>query len=141
METRTKTRENTCPYLVVDNIIEFQGKIGLIERKNYPRGWALPGGFVDYGEKTETAAIREAKEETGLEVKIKYLLGVYSDPDRDPRGHMVSVAYVSEGFGEAKAGDDAKNFTWITLEDALKMNLTFDHKKILEDYNKSLVRR
>jgi ADP-ribose pyrophosphatase YjhB (NUDIX family) len=83
-----------CPLIAVDVIIEIDGRIVLIERKNYPPGWAIPGGFVDVGESVEAAAIREMREETGLDVELTDLLGVYSRPDRDPRGHTVSIVYV-----------------------------------------------
>jgi len=107
--------------------------IVLIERKNPPYGWALPGGFVDYGESLEKAAVREAREETSLEVELLYQLGAYSDPGRDPRHHTISVVFVGRASGEPKAADDAKNagvFTRQTLPD----HLAFDHAHILRDY-------
>ncbi len=109
-------------------------RIVLVERKNYPEGWALPGGFVDYGERAEHAAIREAREETGLDVELTGLLGVYSHPDRDPRSHTLSVVYMAYTLdqGALKAGDDAlkaRFFNWHDLPD-----LVFDHKKIINDF-------
>lgn len=109
-------------------------RIVLVERKNYPEGWALPGGFVDYGERAEHAAIREAREETGLDVELTGLLGVYSHPDRDPRSHTLSVVYMAYTLdqGALKAGDDAlkaRLFSWHDLPD-----LVFDHEKIINDF-------
>ena len=128
------------PYLTTDGIIEvydsvdnFQG-IVLIERKNPPLGLALPGGFVDRGESVEDALRREMKEETGLNVEIKQLLGVYSDPARDPRLHTASVVYIAKAHGMPKAGDDAKKTMLIKPEDIELDKLVFDHAKIIEDY-------
>jgi 8-oxo-dGTP diphosphatase len=124
------------PLLTVDIIIELTdkpaGSVLLIERKNPPYGWALPGGFVDVGETVEQAAVREAYEETGLEVSLKKLLGVYSDPSRDERGHTASIVYIAEAKGNPVAGDDAKN---VQCFECLKLpELVFDHKLILSDY-------
>lgn len=106
----------------------------LIERKNFPHGWALPGGFVDYGESLESAALREAREETSLEVELLYQLGAYSDPERDPRQHTITVVFVAaEKGGEPKASDDAKGLGTFR-RDNLPERLAFDHAKILEDY-------
>jgi len=105
----------------------------LIKRKNPPFGWALPGGFVDYGESLEVAAVREAEEETSLKVDLQYQLGAYSDPTRDPRFHTISVVFVARATGEPRAADDAIElgiFTRASLPD----NLAFDHGKILQDY-------
>ena len=130
------------PYLITDGIIEiyregkFQG-IVLIERKNPPLGLALPGGFVDRGERVEEALVREMLEETGLKVRIKRLLGVYSDPDRDPRFHTASVVYVAEAEGEPKGADDAKRADIYPIEKIPMEKLVFDHAKILEDYLRS----
>lgn len=123
--------------LTVDVVIELldePGRIVLIERGNAPFGWALPGGFVDIGETVEQAAVREAKEETGLEVCLKQLLGVYSDPARDPRGHTCSVVFIAEAKGKPVAGDDAKNLSAFAL-DSLPP-LAFDHSVILNDYRR-----
>jgi 8-oxo-dGTP diphosphatase len=124
------------PLLAVDLIIENadrdDGRVLVIERRNDPVGWSLPGGFVDVGETVETAAIREAREETGLEVELVTLLGVYSDPRRDPRGHSVSVAFVARAHGTPSAGDDAKSSRWI--DPTTPPQLVFDHDQILRDY-------
>lgn len=125
------------PLLAADAIIElvdFPGRpIVLIERANPPYGWAIPGGFVDVGEIVELAAVREAREETGLEVQLIALLGIYSDPARDTRGHTVTAVYVVEAAGTPVAADDAKNAQWFTL-DALPETLAFDHAQVLADY-------
>ena len=125
------------PQIAADIIIELKDKPGrpiiLIERKNPPYGWALPGGFVDVGERIETAAIREAKEEVCLDITLLALLGLYSDPARDDRGHTVSAVYVAEASGEPVAADDAKNLAIFSL-DALPESLAFDHAQILADY-------
>ena len=107
--------------------------IVLIRRKNPPHGWALPGGFVDVGESLEHAAVREAEEETALRVTLKILLGCYSDPCRDPRGHIASVVYVAEAEGEPRAQDDAAGVAMFSPE-ALPSPLAFDHARILRDY-------
>lgn len=126
------------PLLTADIIIELPDLPGqpivLIERRNPPLGWAIPGGFVDLGETLEQAALREAKEETGLAVKLKTLLGLYSDPKRDPRGHTVTAVYVAEAHGTPKAGDDAgKAQAFDPLKPPL---LVFDHGLILGDYRR-----
>ena len=122
------------PFPTVDIIIEVNDGIILIERKNPPFGWALPGGFVDYGESLEDAAIREAKEETSLEVHSLQLLGCYSDPDRDSRMHTISAVYVGRGVGTPSASDDALNLATFRL-DSLPKQLCFDHALILSDYS------
>ncbi len=121
------------PFPTVDIIIEVQGGIVLIERKNPPHGWALPGGFVDYGESLEAAAVREAREETSLEVSNLRLLGCYSDPRRDERMHTISTVYIADGCGQPQAADDAANLG-IFRPDRLPETLCFDHAAILEDY-------
>ena len=123
------------PLLTVDIIIEINGKIVLIQRANPPYGWALPGGFVDYGESLESSAIREAKEETGLEVTLTGLLGVYSRPDRDPRFHTLSVVYLAGGSGVLEGGDDAARAR-IFSPTALPEPMAFDHSEIVRDYLK-----
>lgn len=121
------------PVPTVDTIIRYLGGIILIQRKNPPEGWALPGGFVDYGETLEAAAAREAKEETGLDIKLIRQFHTYSDPSRDPRQHTISTVFIAEASGEAKAGDDAAELETF-LRDRLPDNIVFDHKQILEDY-------
>ena len=125
------------PLLAADIIIEMEDRperpILLIERKNPPLGWALPGGFVDVGECLEHAAIREALEETSLHVTLTTLLGCYSAPWRDPRGHTVSAVYVAEARGEPQARDDALHVSLFSLA-TLPASLTFDHATILDDY-------
>ena len=130
------------PFPTVDVIIELEGGIVLIQRKNPPYGWALPGGFVDYGESLEEAAIREAKEETSLNVELISQLGAYSDPDRDPRQHNISVVFVARNKGKGKpaASDDALE-VGIFDADSLPKELAFDHSKILKDYFESLSSR
>ncbi len=126
------------PALTVDIIIEMTDRPGrpivLIERKYPPHGWALPGGFVDVGERLEQAAVREALEETSLKVRLKSLLGCYSDPRRDERGHTVSAVYVAEARGEAKAEDDAARLALYEPDQLLAR--AFDHGLILEDYRR-----
>ena len=121
------------PFPTVDIIIEVEGGIVLIERKNEPRGWALPGGFVDYGETLEAAAMREALEETSLPVTDLRLLGCYSDPGRDPRQHTISTVYVARSSGVPAAADDAASLAVFPVSD-LPAVLCFDHRKILDDY-------
>ncbi len=122
------------PKLTVDGVIFKSNKILLIKRKNPPFKdiWALPGGFVEYNEKTEDAVVREIFEETGLKTKVKSLLGVYSDPSRDPRGHTVSVVYVLvSGDEKVVAGDDASLAKFFNVDDLPE--LAFDHKVIIND--------
>ncbi len=125
------------PPLAVDIVIELLDRPGrpivLIERKHEPLGWALPGGFVDVGERVEEAAVREAAEETNLGVTLDALLGVYSGPDRDPRGHTVSIVYIAQAKGQPTAMDDAAALKVYTL-DQLPSQLAFDHAQILSDY-------
>src|SRR6266852_7517462 len=122
-----------CPPIAADIIAEIGDRIVLIERKNFPHGWAIPGGFVDFGETVEHAAIREAREEISLAVEIRALLGVYSRPDRDPRGQTITVVYVARASGTPRAADDAKT---VALFDPRKppSPLAFDHAEILGDY-------
>ncbi|HLW74017.1 MAG TPA: NUDIX hydrolase [Gammaproteobacteria bacterium] len=126
------------PSLAADVIIELLDEPGrpvvLIERRNPPLGWAIPGGFVDVGETLEQAAVREAEEETGLKVKLKVLLGMYSHPARDPRGHTVTAVYIGEAHGRPRAGDDAGK---AEAFDPLKPpQLVFDHGVVLGDYRR-----
>ena len=125
------------PLLTVDIIIELTDQPGspvvLIERRNPPYGWALPGGFVDRGETLEAAAIREAKEETCLDVDLLHHLGNYSDPQRDKRFHTVSSVYIAHAQGTPQAADDAINLKTYTLEQ-IPAQLAFDHDRILRDY-------
>lgn len=121
------------PIPTVDIIIELKGGIVLIERKNPPDGWALPGGFVDYGETLESAAVREAREETGLDVELIRQFHTYSDPQRDPRHHTVTTVYVAKAQGTAIAGDDAKA-AGVFEKEGLPEKIVFDHKEILNDY-------
>jgi 8-oxo-dGTP diphosphatase len=125
------------PTPTVDIIIELIDRphrpIVLIERQNEPFGWAIPGGFVDYGESVETAAKREAQEETGLQVELIEQFYVYSDPNRDPRQHTMSVVFIATATGEPQSGDDAKALevfeSW-----RIPSNLCFDHDRIMRDY-------
>jgi len=122
------------PKLTVDGIVLKDGEILLVKRKKQPfeNMWALPGGFVNYGEKTENAAIREMFEETGLKTKINHLIGVYSDPNRDPRGHTVSVVYLLDVYeGKLKGGDDALEAKFFDLNNL--PDLSFDHENIIKD--------
>jgi 8-oxo-dGTP diphosphatase len=125
------------PFPTVDIIIRKEENIVLIKRKNPPLGWALPGGFVDYGESLETAATREAKEETGLEVSNLLQFRAYSEPDRDPRQHNISFVFTAVGHGNLKGGDDAAEAVFFPL-DSLPEPLCFDHGKILEDYREAV---
>lgn len=121
------------PFPTVDIIIRIGEQIVLIERRNPPYGWALPGGFVDYGESLEAAARREAKEETGLEIVRLEQFRAYSDPARDPRQHTISVVFTALGKGAMLAGDDATRARLFAL-DQLPHKLCFDHDRILTDY-------
>jgi len=114
------------PLLTVDIIIEVDQYVVLIERKNPPYGWALPGGFVDYGEPLETAAIREAKEETSLDIKLIEQFHTYSKPDRDPRHHTVSTVFLAKAEGTPIASDDAKS-VGLFIKDTLPDPIAFDH--------------
>ena len=122
------------PVPTVDIIIELEDKrIVLIRRKNPPPGWALPGGFVDYGESAEAAAVREAREETGLEVSLLEQFHTYSDPDRDPRQHTLSVVFIARASGEPRGADDAAEARGVD-PDKLPEPMAFDHERIISDY-------
>jgi ADP-ribose pyrophosphatase YjhB (NUDIX family) len=121
------------PLPTVDIVIMVTGGIVLIKRKNPPFGWALPGGFVDYGESLEQAAVREAREETSLDIELVSQLGAYSDPKRDPRHHTVTVVFIARATGEPFAADDAVEIG-IFHQKNLPKPLAFDHEKIIEDF-------
>ena len=120
------------PVPTVDIIIEVDRSIVLIKRKNPPHGWALPGGFVDYGESYETAAVREVEEETGITVRNLQQFRTYSDPDRDPRQHTASTVFIAQADKHPIAGDDAAEAELFTKENLPE--LVFDHSKIVADY-------
>ncbi len=121
------------PAPTVDALIERDGQIVLVHRRFEPIGWALPGGFVDPGEKVGDAAVREAKEETGLDITLGALLHVYSDPRRDPRRPTLSVVFTATATGTIAAGDDAADARWFPL-DSLPSPVVFDHAAIIADY-------
>jgi len=122
------------PFPTVDIIIEIEGRgVVLIKRKNDPIGWAIPGGFVDYGESLEEAAVREASEETGLQVELRRQMHTYSDPHRDPRHHTITTVFIATATGEPIAADDALE-AGIFTEKTLPEPIVFDHRNILEDY-------
>ncbi len=121
------------PIPTVDIIIEVQGGIVLIKRKNPPHGWAIPGGFVDYGESLEDAATREAREETSLDINLLRQFHTYSDPDRDPRFHTITTVYIASGKGTPLASDDAASLGVFNREN-LPEPIAFDHGRILDDY-------
>ena len=138
MESCRPPRRYRNPFPTVDIIIEIRDARGregivLIERKNPPPGWALPGGFVEYGESLETAAVREAWEETSLRVRLVEQLGTYSDPARDPRRHTISTVFIARAEGTPAARDDAKNLGIFTRRE-IDFPLAFDHAEILKDY-------
>jgi ADP-ribose pyrophosphatase YjhB (NUDIX family) len=127
------TDKYLTPAPTVDIIIETGEGIVLIKRRNPPYGWAIPGGFVDYGENVEHAALREAKEETGLDVSLTRLLGVYSDPARDPRFHTISTVFIGTAEGMPVGHDDAEEAR-VFSPDNLPEPLAFDHARILAYY-------
>lgn len=129
----TAVRSYRNPVPTVDIIIETAGGIVLVERLNEPFGWALPGGFVDYGETLEAAVVREAREETDMELEGLSLLGCYSDPGRDLRMHTISSVFVARGQGTPRGGDDAARAEVFSPED-LPEPICFDHRKIIADY-------
>ena len=130
--------KHDSPKVTVDIIIEVDGGIVLISRKNEPLGWALPGGFVDIGETTMNAAIREAEEETGLKITNPIQFHTYSDPARDLRGHVITVVYIAQATGMPVAADDAKEAVVVDPCDSITldsdMTLCFDHADIIYDY-------
>ncbi|OQB12218.1 MAG: O-acetyl-ADP-ribose deacetylase [Candidatus Omnitrophica bacterium ADurb.Bin205] len=126
------------PFTTVDAIIKVGEGIVIIQRSNPPFGWALPGGFVDYGESLEKAVVREAKEETGLDIVDIKQLHTYSNPKRDPRFHTIGTVFSAKAEGTPKAGDDAAGLRIISLEDINEYEFAFDHKEILIDYLKSI---
>lgn len=130
-----KVEAHRCIGLTADIVILYGNGVVLIKRKNYPYKdyWAIPGGFVEYGERVEEAAIREAKEETGLDVELIKLIGVYSDPKRDPRGHTVTAAFLALGKGELRGGDDAREARVFGFDELGEVPLAFDHRNIIED--------
>ncbi|MEN8262290.1 MAG: NUDIX hydrolase [Nitrospirota bacterium] len=121
------------PLITVDAIIEIEGGVILIKRKNPPPGWAIPGGFVDYGESLEDAVCREMKEETCLDIRIVRQFHTYSDPGRDSRHHTVSTVFIATASGTPVAADDAKDIG-VFSRDNLPEEVAFDHRQILEDY-------
>ncbi|MBF0331691.1 MAG: NUDIX hydrolase [Candidatus Omnitrophica bacterium] len=125
------------PYVCTDIIIEVGKGIILIERTNPPFGWALPGGFVDRGESLETAARREAKEETNMGLEDLRQLHTYSDPSRDPRFHTITTVFTAKGVGDPLAGDDAKGLKVIPLSQLRSLHFAFDHNKVIDDYLRS----
>ncbi|MBU1121331.1 MAG: NUDIX hydrolase [Candidatus Omnitrophica bacterium] len=122
------------PFITVDGIIEYEGGVVMVQRSNPPLGWALPGGFVDYGESVETAVVREVKEETNLDFIDFKQWKVCSDPARDPRFHTISVIFIGKGKGTLKADSDVKDAKGYKL-DSLPSKISFDHRKIIEEYS------
>ena len=130
--TKYKIPSLTTDIFIFDDEFNFI----LIKRKNdpYKDCWALHGGFVEYGERVETAAIREAKEETNIDVELKDLVNVYSNPDRDPRGHTITIAFTAKGdFTSRKADSDASDINIFSPEELGDINLAFDHEQIIKD--------
>jgi len=133
LEHVTRVLQNG-PFITVDAIIELEGSIVVIERSNPPFGWALPGGFVDYGESLEDAVRREMREETGLELLSLRQFHTYSRPGRDPRFHTIATVFIAQGKGKPQAGDDAKGLKVVPLSQIPAMDFAFDHKSVVEDY-------
>jgi 8-oxo-dGTP diphosphatase len=135
MEETHNAVKKDAPRITVDAIIDMgAGMIVLLERANDPQGWALPGGFVEYGETVEQALLREVKEETGLEVEILRQFHTYSAPDRDPRGHTVSVVFLVRAHGKALPSSSEARRIELFHQMNLPENIVFDHKQILVDY-------
>jgi len=135
-DTAASEKQNSpqTPKLCVDTLIDMgAGMIVLIERKNEPHGWALPGGYVDIGETVEEAAFRECAEECKIEIEIVKQFHVYSDPARDSRGHTASVVFIARGHGEPRAASDAVNIG-LFHQGNLPENICFDHRRIINDY-------
>lgn len=128
------------PFPTADVIVDIGGKVVLIKRKNPPFGWAIPGGFIDYGESAENAAIREIREETGLEITGLKQFHCYSNPDRDPRFHTLTVVFTAKSTGVPAAGDDAAEAELFDM-DNLPSPIAFDHEQVLNDYFKALNNR
>ena len=126
------------PFTTVDAIIEINDGIILIQRSNPPFGFALPGGFVDYGESLEEAVIREAKEETDLDLEDLKQFHTYSEPNRDPRFHTIATVFIARAKGKPRAGDDAADIKVVKLSEIDNIDFAFDHKKILQGYLKYL---
>lgn len=125
---------HNCPLLSVDAIIEYHRKLVVIERLNPPLGLAWPGGMVDSGETVKDAVLREVAEEVNLKVRIIDLVGIYDDPDRDPRGHIISITYLCEYVsGTLRAQDDAKAVKLVSLQGALNLEMIADHAQMLKD--------
>jgi O-acetyl-ADP-ribose deacetylase (regulator of RNase III)/ADP-ribose pyrophosphatase YjhB (NUDIX family) len=122
------------PFTTVDAIIEVEDGIVVIERSNPPFGFALPGGFVDYGESLEQAVTREAKEETGLDLLDLKQFHTYSEPNRDPRFHTIGTVFIAKAKGKPRAGDDAAGLEVVNLKEIAKLDFAFDHKQIIQDY-------
>ena len=131
----------TVDTLIFNELFDENKEFILIKRKNEPfmNQWAIPGGFIEYGETVETAAIREAKEETGIDIKLKKLFNIYSKPDRDPRGHTITIVYLATGnINDMKASSDAKDIQLCSFEEISSLKIAFDHEKILNDVLKKI---
>lgn len=126
------------PYPVVDSIICRDNKVLLVKRKEpVPDTWAIPGGFLEWGETFEDATVREAREETGFEIELEEILGAYSDPNRDPRGHLVAIIFVAKPIGgELKISDEHSELRWFDFKEMSSLKFHSDHKKVLQDFLK-----